>query len=231
MASIVLVHGAWHGAWCWDRVAGRLAAAGHAVSAPTLSGLGERRSVVARHVGLETHVDDVVDHLWFGDLADVVLVAHSYGGMVAGGVVARVPERIARLVLVDAFLPASGEGMTDHIGDDAQAYRAAYEADADWRIPAPPLEVLGVTDAADLAWAGPRITPQPVRTFLDPLGEVDFGGVRDRVYVACTAPAAPALEPSRARARAGGWSVVELAAGHDAMISAPEELTSIVVAA
>jgi pimeloyl-ACP methyl ester carboxylesterase len=228
MATIVLLHGAWHGEWCWERVTPLLAAAGHHVTTPTLSGLGERRAA-PREVGLHTHVQDVVDHLRLGDLTDVVLVAHSYSGFVAGGVVERASERLGRLVLLDAFLPATDEAMTHHIGDDGPAYAAEAERDPDWRIPPPPLPVLGVADPADLAWAEPRLAAQPVRTFLEPVGSVDFTAVADRLYIACMAPAAPFLDRSRARARADGWAVAELAAGHDAMITHPCDVASLVL--
>lgn len=225
MVTIVLVPGAWHGRWCWERVVPFLTAAGHRVTTVELSGLGERRNVPAREVGLATHVDDVVRHLPAGE--EVALVGHSYAGFVAGGVVARAPGRVARLVLLDAFLPATNEAMADHIGDQAAEYRAEAERDPDWAIPPPPLGILGVTEPADLAWAEPRVAPQPVRTFLEPLGPVDFTVVPDRSYVACMAPGAPVLERSRARAGKQGWTVVELAAGHDAMITHPAELAAL----
>jgi pimeloyl-ACP methyl ester carboxylesterase len=207
----------------------QLAAAGHRVTTPTLSGLGERRNAPPREVALHTHIDDIVAHLWFGDLRDVVLVAHSYGGFVAGGVVARAPERIARLVLLDAFLPAAGEAMTHHIGDDGPGYRAAAERDPDWQIPPAPLPLLGITEPADLAWAEPRITGQPVGTFLEPVGPVDFTAVPDRLYIGCTARPASALDMSRARARADGWAFADLDAGHDAMITHPREVANLVM--
>jgi pimeloyl-ACP methyl ester carboxylesterase len=228
MTSFVLVHGAWHGAWCWDRVGPLLTAAGHRVTAPTLSGLGERRHDPSGPVRLETHVEDVVAHLWFHDLGDVVLVAHSYAGFVAAGVVRRAPGRITRLVLLDGFVPATGEAMTQHIGDRGPQYRAAFEEDPDWRIPPAPLGALGVTDAADVAWAEPRLTAQPVRTYLEPSGAVDLDAIPDRLYVACTAPGLPVLDESRARVRAARWPVAELAAGHDAMVTHPREVARLI---
>jgi pimeloyl-ACP methyl ester carboxylesterase len=227
MAAIVLVSGAWHGRWCWKRITPLLAAAGHQVVAVEPSGQGERRAVPAREIGLQTHVDDVLDEL---PGEPVTLVCHSYAGIVAGGVVARAPDRIARLVFLDAFVPRTNEGMAEHSGADADAYRAELDRDPDWAIPPPPLEFIGITDPDDMAWAEPQLAPQPVRTFLDSLGPVDFTVVRDKTYIACTAPAAPPLEPSRARAREQGWTVVELPAGHDAMISHPRELAALLVA-
>ena len=228
MATFVLVHGAWHGAWCWDRVAPLLTAAGHRVTTPTLSGLGERRHDPPGHVRLDTHIDDVTEHLWFHDLEDVVLVAHSYAGFVAAGVVARAHERIGRLVLLDGFVPATDEAMTHHVGERGAQYRAAFEEDPDWRIPPAPLHALGVTDPADVAWAEPRLTAQPVRTYLEPAGAVDLRVIANRLYIVCTAPGLPVLEESRSRVRAAGWPVAELAAGHDAMVTHPREIADLV---
>ena len=113
MAIFVLVHGGWHGGWCWQKVIPYLAAAGHAVYAPTLTGLAERASDLSPDVGSETHIQDVVGLLEEKNLQEVILVGHSYGGMVITGVVDQVPERIAHLVYLDTFVPRDGESMVD----------------------------------------------------------------------------------------------------------------------
>src|SRR5215813_9903475 len=113
MATFVLVHGAWHGGWCWQKVIPLLEAADHAVYAPTLTGLAERACELSPDVGLDTHIQDVVGLLQDKDLHEVILVGHSYGGMVITGVVDAVPERIAHLVYLDTFVPRDGESMVD----------------------------------------------------------------------------------------------------------------------
>ena len=105
----VLVHGAWHGGWCWGKVAERLRAAGHRVFTPTLTGLGDRAHLIAPHVGLATHVEDVIATLEMEDLSDVVLVGHSFGSAVISGVVDECADRIRRLVFLDSFLLQSGQ--------------------------------------------------------------------------------------------------------------------------
>src|SRR6266550_8366608 len=97
MATFVLVHGAWHGSWCWKRVRKALYAQGHDVFTPTLTGVGERSHLLARNVNLDTHIDDVTNVIRWEELSDVVLCGHSYGGCVIGGVADRVPERIGAL--------------------------------------------------------------------------------------------------------------------------------------
>src|SRR5438128_128006 len=104
MATFVLVHGAWHGGWCWKRVTPLLRAAGHEVYATTLTGLGERVHLASPNVGLALHVQDVVGVLEYEDLRDVILVGHSYGGIVISGVADRVPERLRHLVYLDALV-------------------------------------------------------------------------------------------------------------------------------
>src|SRR3954452_4236427 len=110
-ATFVLVHGAWHGGWCWKRLTPLLRAAGHEVVVPTLTGLGERSHLLTPEVGLDTHIRDITAVLKYEDLHNVVLIGHSYGGMVIAGVAEEVPERIAQLVYLDAFLPDNGKAL------------------------------------------------------------------------------------------------------------------------
>ena len=121
MSTFVLVHGAWHGGWCWDRVAPRLAQRGHRVTTPTLTGLGERSHLAGAAVNLDTHVDDVLNHIKYEGLREVVLVAHSYAGFVAYGVAETAAAAIDRLVLLDGFVPRDGETMADHVGERGAA--------------------------------------------------------------------------------------------------------------
>jgi pimeloyl-ACP methyl ester carboxylesterase len=113
MAQYVLVHGGAHGGWCWHHVAKRLRAAGHAVFTPTLTGLGERRHLLSADTDLETHITDVLNMMLFEDLSDVILVGHSYGGMVITGVADRARARIQQLVFLDAAIPRDGEALID----------------------------------------------------------------------------------------------------------------------
>jgi pimeloyl-ACP methyl ester carboxylesterase len=229
LSTFVLVHGAWHGAWCWERVTARLVAAGHRVTAPTLTGLGERRHLASAAVNLDTHIEDVLNHIAYEGLKDVVLVAHSYAGFVAYGVAERNAAAIGRLVLLDAFIPGDGETMADHVGERGDQYRAAAAEDPEWLAPAPPIAVLGVGDD-DAEWAEPRLTAQPVNTYLQPL-TVGPGmeWIAEKLYISCTSPALPTLEESKRRIAEAGWPITELACGHDAMIAEPGELADILL--
>ena len=230
MSTFVLVHGAWHGAWCWERVRPRLVAAGHRVTTPTLTGLGERCHLASGAVNLDTHVADLLNHIAYEGLKDVVLVAHSYAGFVAFGLADRNAAAIGRLVLLDAFIPRDGDTMADHVGERGDQYRVAAFEDPDWLAPPPPIGVLGVSDE-DAFWAEPRLTPQPVQTYLQPAGVgpgMEF--ISEKLYISCTSPALPTLEESKRRIAEAGWPVAELACGHDAMIAAPDELVDLLLA-
>jgi len=229
VSTFVLVHGAWHGGWCWDRVRERLEHAGHRVTTPTLSGLGERCHLASRAVNLETHISDLLNHIAYEDLNEVALVAHSYAGFVAYGLADRNAAAIGRLVLLDGFVPRDGETMADHVGERGDQYRAASAGDPDWLAPPPPIGVLGVSEQ-DAVWAEPRLTPQPVQTYLQPatVGPgMEF--IASKLYISCTDPALATLEESKRRVAAAGWPIAELACGHDAMIAAPDALADLLL--
>ena len=147
MATFVLVHGAWHGGWCWKKVTPLLRAAGHEVYTPTLTGLGERAHLLTREVDLDTHIRDIINVLEYEELRDVILVGHSYAGMVIAGVADRVPARLAHLVYLDAFVPRDGQASLSLSPPELEAHlRAQALAEGDgWRVPAPPAAWYGVT--------------------------------------------------------------------------------------
>jgi len=219
MAVFVLVHGAWHGGWCWRDVAAALRADGHVVYAPTLSGVAER-AALAPHADLSTHVGEVAQLLAFEDLTEVVLVGHSYAGLVITGAAARATARLSRLVYLDGFIADAGQSMFDLLRPER---RAVYEATIhDGLIPSPTPDVFGITDPAQAAWAGERLTPQPLRTWTEPLA-----GARalPASYIRCTeGPLVRSFEGFAARVEG---EVVDIATGHDAMITTPADLAAL----
>ena len=223
LAAIVLVHGSWHGGWCWQRVAPLLRQAGHEVWTPTLTGLAERRHLLSPEVDLRLHTRDVTELLAFEGLRDVILVGHSYAGMVIASVAAAEPERLHLLVYLDAYLPKPGETEIDlWPPEEIAAARRELEEPLPVRPPASPAW-LGITDAQDAAWVASRLTAHPLRTYAQPVppgGEGVPG-----VYVRCMeGPLVERFASSAARARERGWPVIDLQSGHDAMVTAPEEL-------
>jgi pimeloyl-ACP methyl ester carboxylesterase len=234
MATYLLVHGAWHGGWCWKRVTRLLRVAGHEVFTPTLTGLGERDHLMSPDIGLDTHIQDVVGVLEYEDLRDVILVGHSYSGMVVTGVVDRIPERIAQLVYLDAFVPEDGKALIDYQPPEtAELFREKTRTEGEgYKLPAViPPEALGITDQADLAWVRPRVNPHPLKTKLDPVHLTNPRAARvPRTFIWCNDPANGPFEQFARRARGDkSWRYVELAAGHDAMITAPEKLSELLL--
>ncbi|HXZ06205.1 MAG TPA: alpha/beta fold hydrolase [Ktedonobacteraceae bacterium] len=236
MATFVLVHGGWHGGWCWQKVIPFLEAAGHEVYAPTLTGLAERASELSPAVGLDTHIQDIVGELQEKNLQGVILVGHSYGGMVITGVVDQVPERIAHLVYLDTFVPRDGESMADISPLVSYLLRKQARAHGDgWRVA--PLGTYGVTTEPDRSWLRSKLTPQPLKTLEQPLRLKNpaIVSTKPRTHIDCTGSgfffslmrhllAPRALPPTEA-----GWRLRQLPTGHDAMITMPRELAGLLL--
>jgi len=233
----VLVHGAWHGAWCWRRVLPLLRAQGCEAHAVTLTGMGERAHLLTPDVSLETHVQDVLGLIEAEELQQVVLVGHSYGGLVVTGVADRLlsqaPQRLSRLVYVDALVPRPGESWSSTHSPETVAGRVVAAAPSGGlSFPPPDAAVFGLT-GADREWVNRRQTPQALRVYQAPLA---FDAERlarvPRTFIDCPSPALPTIAVSRQRVRSEpGWVVHELATGHDPMVSAPAELARLLVQA
>lgn len=233
MATYVLVHGAWHGGWCWRRVARQLRAAGHDVYTPTLTGLGERRHLVTPMVGVNLHVEDVVNLLLFEDLQDVVLCGHSYGGMVITGAAGRLPERLRCLVYLDAFVPRDGQcGLDLRTPEGNRALLEQVQTSGGgWRMtPLPAGPVFRVRDPRDREWVDARMTEMPYRAYTERL-RVEREWTGPKVYVrAEDYPFAPFDAIYQARLRDPAWQVHRLSGGHVLMVDNPEGVSGILLA-
>lgn len=228
--TFVLLHGAWHGGWCWDRVAAPLRARGHRVTTPTQTGLGERAHLISDKITLETFTDDLVNHILFEDLRDVVLVGHSFGGNAISGAAERVPERIAELVYLDATVIGPGECPFDLMPEEVatERRRLAQQSSGGVSIPCPPASAFGVLDPIDARWLEARLTPHPISTMESRIPITGApGATLPKRYIACVDPIYPALQQVRDRVAAAGWQVDELRTGHNAMVSAPDALTDL----
>ncbi len=227
MTTYVLVHGAWGGAHGFRSVRRLLAAAGHEVFTPSLTGIGERAHLTSPQVGLSTHVDDVVNCVLYEDLTSIVLLGFSYGGMVVTGALGALADRVRALVFLDAFLPRDGESVFSLTGQAAPDPSPG----AGWLIP--PAERT-YDDPAEAAFAVPRRTPQPVRCFTEPvrlatpLEEFPFS----RTYIRATADPqeAPAFAAAAERARSSAaWRYHEIATSHLVPHNRPRELTDLLL--
>ena len=161
--TYVLVHGAWFGGWVWKTVATSLRAAGHTVYAPTMTGLGDRRHLLRPGINLDTHTDDVVNLIEMEDLNDIVLVGWSYGGMVVGNVLGRVPQRIASMVYLDAFVPDRGRSLVSYANRTGTPDGLIQQAMEGKDLALFPLDRMGITDKAVIDYCMPRLGPIPSR--------------------------------------------------------------------
>ncbi|MFN6996224.1 MAG: alpha/beta fold hydrolase [Aquincola tertiaricarbonis] len=226
----VLVHGAWHGAWCWKRVLPGLWAAGHRAFAVSLTGVGERAHQFRRDIDLKTHADDVCTVIEAEELQGAVLVGHSYGGIVITAVADRLAHRMSHLVYLDAVVPEPGESWSSGHSAETQAARRAAIAATGAIAPADPA-AFGLT-GGDAAWVARRQTPQPGGVYDDPLHfDAQRIAALPRTFIDCTSPALPTIDLMRQRVRkAAGWKVVEIPTGHDPMVSAPDQLLAALLA-
>src|SRR4051794_5726158 len=227
MATYVLVHGGGHGGWCYRKVAALLRRAGHDVFTPTLTGLGERSHLVSPDVDLDMHIADVVAVLHYDDLREVILVGHSYGGMVITGVADRAADRIGRLVFLDAANPRNGESLLDVTGPSlavAREFGQVVEGVELVLLPTPDAGTFyGVNDADDLAWMAERLTPQPWKCFEQPLkleNEDELWAI-PQYHIVCTSTLTTRDPELIANARQQGrlWAIDT---GHDLMITEPQ---------
>ncbi len=224
MTTFVLLHGAFHGGWCWSRVAALLRARGHAAFTPTQTGLGERAHLLSRAITLDTFVADLTGVLEAEELHDAVLVGHSFGGIAVTGAADRMPARIRSLIYLDSVIPQNGYTPLDLSQPDIAAERRRLAAaDGGLAVAPPDPGHYGVPPGPDADWARRRMSPHPFGA-LDSslrLGHPPGNGL-PCTYVVCTAPIYQPLALHREYARAQpGWGWRELAAGHDAMITAP----------
>ena len=241
MTTYVLVHGAWGGAHGFRKVRPLLIEAGHEVSTPALTGIGERSHLASPQVNLTTHIQDVVNVIWYHDLHDIVLLGFSYGGVVVTGAVSQVADRVRHLVYLDAFLPDDGQSLYDLTGQPGGPVLGLGEQ---WLVPAPlPGTVLptGATadyeDPAEAAFSGPRRTPHPRACFTEPvrlpqpLEDYSFG----RTYIKATEGGSPgpggnAFWTAAERAKSSpAWGFRETATNHMVPANRPGELAAMLL--
>ena len=229
----VLVHGAFHGGWCFKAVARLLREAGHEVYTPTQTGLGERRHLLASTISMETFVLDVANLIEFEDLRDVVLVGHSYGGRSVSGVADRMPERIRRLVFLDSGLSPDGRSRLEAMPEDQrnERIRSSMEFDGGVSVPPPSATRFGVTDPGQVAYVDKFMTPQPLgaeRTGL-PLRN-PLGNGLPVTYVQSVAPVFPVSVAGATYAKTQpGWRFLEFQGGHNAIVTHPQEMARLLL--
>ena len=243
MSTYVFVSGTFHGGWCWQRVTPYLSSEGHDAYTPTLTGVGERVHLATPDVNFETHVQDIINVLEFEDMHNVVLVGHSYGGLVIGAVASRVPDRVAQLIYVDGMIPSDGKssfdvmedrGLSDIVG---MIRERTAQSPGGWLQP-PPEQIGwliargGVVDEEDAAWVANRLTTHPIGTHTQAVRlDEDIFESTPRAFIMCT--------PARPRAITSifgeevrndpSWQFREIEASHDVMVTEPEALAELLI--
>jgi pimeloyl-ACP methyl ester carboxylesterase len=227
MTTFVLVHGAWHGSWCWKRIRKALQAEGHDVFTPTLAGVAERSHLISPLINLDTHVADVVSLIRWEELTDVVLCGHSYGGCVITGVADRIPERLRALVYLDAFILEDGQGLHDLLPKEVveAQVRGAKDAGDGWRVPPITAEFFQV-NLEDRAWVDRQCTPQPLATFQQRLRVDKTFPASKTTHILATGYEHSPFPPFHEIAKRKAWKTLTIDCGHDIMLDRPAELAA-----
>lgn len=232
--TYVLIHGGRHGGWCWRDVAAGLRELGHLVHTPTITGVGDRAHLLDARITLETAITDTTSVIETEELNDVVLVGHSFGGMLITGVADRMPERLKKLVYLDAVVPRNDWSLLDSMDQDV-AKAALEEIETRGGGTVLPLfenaaAAHGIADPQAQAWVNRRLTPHPARTVTDKLRLTNpVGNGVPAVYVRCDSPSFYGLEVSRQNARDLGFPFVTLHSGHDAMVISPTSVVQLLL--
>jgi pimeloyl-ACP methyl ester carboxylesterase len=228
--TFVLVHGAWHGGWCWRRVSDLLEKKGHKVFAPTMTGLGERSHLIDGKINLATHVTDIVNVVKWENLKDIVLVGHSYGGVVISGVAEQMRDAIGSIVFLDAFMPESGDSLATKASQPVREGIAALVEKGEPAMKPVPAAVFRVNEK-DRAWVDAMCTPHPLATLTD---KITVTGARDRIakkaYIRAKGYPSVPFDGFHEQLKTNtAWRVYELPCGHDAMVDMPDRLTEILI--
>ena len=234
--TFVFAHGSWHGGWSWQRVADRLRAQGHRAFTPSFTGMGDREHLLGKDITIDTFVNDIVEVIKTEELSDVVLVAHSFGGVPITGVADKIPEKLRHLVYLDCVLLESGQtGFSVYPPKEVEERIAASnKANGGLAVPNPKAlpPSWGFTDGtADYAWVMRRITPTPLRVYLTALDlQAPIGNGVPKTYIHCTKPENPVLDGSRTLVRSqSGWTWIDFAGPHDSMITQPDEIVKLLL--
>ena len=231
--TFVLVHGAFHGGWCWRQVADVLRSHGHRVFTPTLTGAGERSHLISRQLSLEVWTQDILNVLHWEQLQGVTLVGHSFAGVTLCGVADQAPSRLRQLVFVDALLLEAGQSAfgSRPAADAERSRQVAAQTSGGLSVPAPPLSAFGLTDPVISAAVTPWLTPHPLSVYESALElRNPLGNGVPASYIVCSDPVFAPLEPSRAIARRMGCRFHSIPTNHEVMFTQPLELAQMLMA-
>ena len=228
----LLIHGAWHGGWVWNEISEILRYQRYSVSTPTLTGLGEKKHLLSSKITIETFIEDVVNHIIFENLNNIILVGHSFAGSVISGVADRLKDRIQKLIYFDAMILIDGQKPFDITPKETveQRIELAKKFGNNISIPAPSADAFGVFDVKKSLLLEEKLTPHPLSAFQSKLVlKNEVGNGIPLSYIFCTKPVYKSLESSREVVRKMKWPIFELNAGHDAMLTHPKETLNLLM--
>ena len=228
----LLIHGAWHGGWVWNEISDILRYQRYCVSTPTLTGLGEKKHLLSSKITIETFIEDVVNHIIFENLNNIILVGHSFAGSVISGVADRLKDRIQKLIYFDAMILIDGQKPFDITPKETveQRIELAKKFGNNISIPAPSADAFGVFDIKKSLLLEEKLTPHPLSAFQSKLIlKNEVGNGIPLSYIFCTKPVYKSLESSREVVRKMKWPIFELNAGHDAMLTHPKETLNLLM--
>ncbi len=231
--TIVLVHGSCHGGWCWDKLLPYLKKDNNQIYTPTLTGLGERSHLLFENINLSTHIKDIVQVFEYQNLYNVTLIGHSYGGMVIGGVAEIMPDRIKSMIFLDAYIPQNGKSAFDLIPGLEKIYRqrSLKEKGKEWLVLSYTPEEFGVMDSDDIAWMKNRLCPMPFHTHDEPLFMQNVKSkVLPKFYITFSDFGESMFKSIESKKTSSeNWNYFELRRGHDTIITAPKELSKLLL--
>ena len=222
MATFVLVHGAFQGGWVWQKAAALLRSQGHEVHTPTFSGCGYLSQGMRQEDDLNTSVDGLLRYLEFEDLGEVILVAHSFSGMICGAVMMRVPNRIQQAIFVDAVIPEVQRSFVEIAGEGFRQILEKHQLEV-WKVRPWPLQVFGVTGPS-AEWFEGRLQPFPYAAFHTPFPNIFNPAVVPVSYIGCRETVSPFIRQMVGKAKENNWPVVEIDSGHCPMVTHPADL-------
>ena len=228
----LLIHGAWHGGWVWNEISDILRYHRYSVSTPTLTGLGEKKHLLSSKITIETFIEDVVNHIIFENLNNIILVGHSFAGSVISGVADKLKDRIQKLIYFDAMILIDGQKPFDITPKETveQRIELAKKFGNNISIPAPSADAFGVFDIKKSLLLEEKLTPHPLSAFQSKLIlKNEVGNGIPLSYIFCTKPVYKSLESSREVVRKMKWPIFELNAGHDAMLTHPKETLNLLM--
>ena len=228
----LLIHGAWHGGWVWNEISKILSYQGYSVSTPTLTGLGEKKHLLSSKITIDTFIEDVVNHIIFENLNNIILVGHSFAGSVISGVADKLKDRIQKLIYFDAVILKDGQKPFDIAPKELvkQRIELAKRFGNGISIPAPSADAFGVFDVKKSLLLEEKLTPHPLSTYHSKLTIKNvIGNGIPLFYIFCNDPVYKSLESSRKVVRKLKWPIFELNAGHDAMLTHPKETLNLLM--